>query len=558
MARDPLELRGFSPNPLTDTNDPPRGSSFAEAIKDAFVERLREHFAVNTPERRAELPTVRKYATPASGTDAYATYLAVLQEFPDLNERLPHVAVLGISGTEKPLAIGRPLIANVQAAPRVVGAVAEPFALPAAAAEVRRLTVAASSAPGSYSFMLSGIPMTVTTATGTEADAAAAIAAAIRAEPALEVFAVSARLATVDITLREQGVAFELGTVGTNLTASLVTAAGAAGEGRLRVRTWPGWKGAPTDSTFVFGATAFPAAAPAGAASAAGVADAIMDQARYILARGTSAGRLELRCGYPTPNEVEVLPADVSGGGVDVAVVLGLAVAGAGGTLTASSVNGAGVLVAASGTPWAAVVAGQYATLAGWTGANAGRWKVTAVGGGGASLTLDDPDGLLASETAPAGATWFVGLRDDWQNPLRPVAHRYLDMGADLTVALEVYAKDTTVRREVTDLVWRLVAADAELTHFAWYGRSVFDDTIPDEHIQIGLNRASSLAGDQDFARPGGDEKARVYSTRISVPCIAFRYRDRTVEIPVGPSAGLSWAFTADSAIEDDSLPGGG
>lgn len=549
MADDPITTRAHTVTPLTDGNDPPQFPLLLEAVKDAFVERLRTFFARDTitVARRSEVPTVRKYASGFdAGEDPYVTYGSIVQEFADQNERLPHVGVLTASGTTKSLTVGRPIIATVQASPRVTGTVAEPFALPSATHEVRTLTVSAVAA--SYTYAVAGVPFTTTGTFATVADAARAIAADLRGDPAVAQFVdVTSSGAVVTTTAVDAGRAFTL-TGGAGLTAALVTAAGVATDGGLTVRTLVGGRTVVT-STFVFTPRQF---ATIGAATAQAVADALNPQSLYVDARASS-GRLELRCKERTPNEIEVLPtADYT----DVAVLLGLAVAGSapvGSALTVNAAAGTATLTLASGTPFGTVVAGQYVTLAGWTdAANNGRFRVTAVTA--SSMTFTNAAAVAAVYGAGTAPTYFVGARDDWRNPARPVCRRYSGPSAELTVGLEIIAEDATVRRELVDLVWAFVDFLSEETHGVWYGRSVFDDARPGELIQVLLGRRSATSGGSDAQRPG-DGKMPVYTDRVQVPVTATYYVDREVRVPSGPSAGLQYAVEGTNFTHDDGLP---
>lgn len=91
---------------------------------------LREYFdRAQTAARLSELPTVQKYSIGyAAGTDPFETTVALLEEFPDVLENLPHVSVTAGSGRNRRMTIGRPTIATVQLPPRVETAI-EPYAL---------------------------------------------------------------------------------------------------------------------------------------------------------------------------------------------------------------------------------------------------------------------------------------------------------------------------------------------------------------------------------------------------------------------------------------------
>lgn len=129
--RDEIELRAYTATTPDDTEDPPRFGQLVETAKDAFVLALRRFFdRAQTAERLGELPIIEKYAIGQSvGEDPYVTTVRLLQEYPDLKERLPHISVTGGGARNKRLTVGRPLIDRVQLAPRVVGTGTEPFVL---------------------------------------------------------------------------------------------------------------------------------------------------------------------------------------------------------------------------------------------------------------------------------------------------------------------------------------------------------------------------------------------------------------------------------------------
>lgn len=131
MARDELELRKHEATEPADPLDPARFSQLAETTADAFVLELRKYFnRAQTVERITELPTIDKYAMGwAPGQDPLETVIQIAQDNPDLIENLPHVAVTAVSATNRPIAIGRPFVAQTQLSPRLLGSLPEPYAL---------------------------------------------------------------------------------------------------------------------------------------------------------------------------------------------------------------------------------------------------------------------------------------------------------------------------------------------------------------------------------------------------------------------------------------------
>lgn len=114
-----------------DLRDPPRFGQVLETTKDAFVSGLRKFFDdQQVPGRLSELPTVEKYmAGFEAGLDPFATTVEIVQEFPDILERLPHISVTTSGGRNRRMTLGTPYLATVQYPPRVEGSEAGPFDL---------------------------------------------------------------------------------------------------------------------------------------------------------------------------------------------------------------------------------------------------------------------------------------------------------------------------------------------------------------------------------------------------------------------------------------------
>lgn len=132
MSNDPISTRGFKSVVPDDSDDPPRFAQIVETSKDAFVLKLREFFDTSliNNDRLEEVPTIRKYeGNFNSGLDAEETAALVIRKNPGLLENLPHIAILGASGAQKPLNIGGRFLDHVQKPPRVITTNVEPYAL---------------------------------------------------------------------------------------------------------------------------------------------------------------------------------------------------------------------------------------------------------------------------------------------------------------------------------------------------------------------------------------------------------------------------------------------
>lgn len=130
-ARDDLENRRFKSTIPDDLNDPPRYSQVIETTKDAFVIEMRNYFnEAQSSGRIQELPTIEKYAIDfGAGLDPYETTVRIVQEFSDVDEALPHIAIVATSGEARRLSVGVPFVAHIQLPPRVTTRNAEPYAL---------------------------------------------------------------------------------------------------------------------------------------------------------------------------------------------------------------------------------------------------------------------------------------------------------------------------------------------------------------------------------------------------------------------------------------------
>jgi len=158
--------------------------------------------------------------------------------------------------------------------------------------------------------------------------------------------------------------------------------------------------------------------------------------------------------------------------------------------------------------------------------------------------------GTSANVLTELGLT--VGQADDSTNTARPPMNRYHN-GAEVTVNIDVIAVDPNVRRELADLVFSWATFWLERKHFELLGRSVFDETITEEHYQIIIHQEVSFGGEQDVARPN-DMKDKIHFQRVTVPVSTFMYLDRPVVIPSGAAQGDNWQTDADDVTPDADL----
>jgi hypothetical protein len=562
VERDRLERRDYKPTTPTDTEDPPQFGQVLETAKDAFVEELRQFFNqpnlnVTEPERREEIPTVRKYAVGfAPGTDPYETVQQIVTDFADTKEALPHVAVTAVQGTNNRLTAGQPFIAHVQLPPRVEGSAAEPYALLGAAVE--EWTVVVDTAVVGFRYVVElntqDFAYVALAGDGTQEIAAGLRDALRSAEPLVSI---SRTGSTLTIKAVEANVAFTSLTSSANTTATQVQAAGSpGGPETLELRTTPDRQN-PETETVVFRADRFPTANPVTAARAVDVARVINEQALNVRAKVVDVGgspgvRIQTggKFGQRTPNEIEVL----SGTSANLLAVLGLGTSavGAGPDTITGSPPDTNMTLSATGVGTAALAAtaagvDTYITLSGLgSPGNNGRFRIVSVPGAD-SVEYENAFGAPESFT---GATWFIGQRDSWRNPARPVMNRrHLSMR--LTVSVSVLAEDSNERDELHDLVLNQFAYYLEEKHFQIYGRTIFDEDFPDENYQISIAQEVSPAGQQTIPRQE-DGKGPIYEARVSIGCTLFWYQDRAVLVPSGPRAGESWVITSADVVPRD------
>lgn len=547
VERDPLERRNYAPTIPSDLEDPPQFGQVVETTKDAIVLELREFFdqpKLNTQdvERRREVPTVRKYAVGfAPGTDPYETTQQIVQDHADVGESLPHVAVTAVQGTNNRLTAGQPIIAHVQHPPRVQTTLAEPYALGASATEKWDLVVSAAVVGFRYVATLNGQDYEITGQPGEdEAAIARRLRDALRAtEPLVRL---SQRGETITVTASEVNTPFTL-TVSANLTAAQLIAAGIAATDSLTYRTLDDARQVVTE-TVTFYPSRFPLAAPASAALAVDVARVFNEQAQHAWAEvidvGGSPG-VRFRTRGRTPDEIEILPETSA----NLRTALGLGSSGSDITISGTSspftVTATGLGTATTASVEAGVSA--YVHLTGMpTTRNDGRFQVATIVDAD-TITIHNP--AARAETAPAAA-WFVGARDDYRNPARPVMTRR-HLSFRLTVSISALSESPNTRNELHDLVLSQFAYYLELKHFQLYGRGTFEpETYPDEHWQISIGQDIAPSGQAKVER-GGDPKDAIYEGRISLPVTLFMYQDRSVLVPSGPNAGQSWQLSADS-----------
>lgn len=535
---DQFDQRRHQPTILDDTEDVPKFGQVSETVKDALVHELRDFFRKDniTPEERAEVPTVRKYSIGfGPGEDPYETTQKIAQEYPDFDERLPHVMVSAVSGNNNQLSIGQPIIGQTQLPPRVQGANAETYALTDVQTQESTVTVATLVIPFAYTITVGGSPFTYTSVVGDTLETVArGLQDAMRQMlNSLLVFTRSG--ATLTLTATEPGQAYTIA-VSANLTSATIQAASTDSEpDKLVLRTTPDFR-TPVVEEIVFKPDRFPTANPITAALAADVAQVISEQGKYLRARTAElpgpANGFEILTGGPvggirTPNEVEVL----AGSSENAVTVLGLGDFGTGvlgDTIAAGP--GSNFTLSVAGATYATAQIGSYVTLSGLpalskNSRDGGRRLIVDVPvDGGSTLVFAGPGEAESFEDA----AWFIGLRDDWTNPSRPV-HNRRHMSWKMTVQIGVLTESANTRTELADLLLDRFSFRLEEKHFELLGRGIFDEAYPEELWQISVHKEVQHGGEQDVPRPSGDQKDKVYIATLTLPVTLFWYIDRVV-----------------------------
>ena len=555
MADDPILTRRYVTLTPEDTLDPPRFGQPTETVKDGILQTIRLFLQQQNaaPGRKTEeLPTFRKYALGyGPGTNPFETFSNIVQEYPDVLERLPHVAVLSATGTNHPMNVGRPQLGPTWLPPRITGTVAGPFAFARPVRATWTFTVTAAVIGFAYGFTIQGVPVAYTAVAGDTIDTIAFWLQANTLQTELNLY-VSSTLSSNTITIEwlAYGETMAVTGVSANITATntVVANPGVEAPQTLTFRTQPWLPGrVPEAQTEVvtFRPDRFPAGT-IGAASADVIAGIINEQARYARASSITVGvgtGVRLACGGRLggnggPNQIEV----VDDGG-DTAAQLGLAYIVNGAGADAFTRVGNTVTLTVAGAAFTPAMAGQAVTITGApSSVNDGTFTVTAVPG---ATQLQWTNNVGVAESA-VGVRVFVSQYDDSTNPARLAQNRFVQ-SFSFNVAFSVYAESANERTELVDLILSQWGFWLEDQFFAILGRGFQNyDAYPYECYQITVNYEVAYSGEADFVRPGGDGKDRIYEGRISVPVMLWWYLDRQVVVPSGPDVGDSWVLNAD------------
>jgi hypothetical protein len=531
MARDRIEERHFKATPPDDGDDPFRFGQAVESLKDAMILELRRLMTRSRQNAGTirEQPTIRKYSIDErSGSSPYDTFVQLHQDHPDTFERLPIVAVTSVSGTLKRDSIGRSFTGHIQHPPRVQ-TTPGPFTLAAPVVEEWTFEVTG----GDVSVSAFGVTWTVEDQGSPSATAA--ILAADAPVALREAVGVTVSGAVVRLRGLEPGVPFVVS--GTGGTALQVQAASSAEDyDELTLALSYGDPSAPSSVRFC--RVRFQTG---GNVPASTLASFIEEQVGGVKTVVREDDSLQIRTNAYGPNGIEVRYSAASLAFCDAAGLCETGPCAVGDSFVSNTLTVAGADFTG--------LEGRNVTLVGPSGEPWGVFPIVSVDGTG---VLSVSNAALGDQADLDGWTWFVGQKDDTNNPLRPIMNRY-QTRMDATIQIEVFASSANERRELADIVGTLFDFVLEDRHHVLHGRGAFDpETYPSEIWKAGLGAQISNQGRQEFPRPGSEQQ-KVHSLRYSIPWAIWQYIDRPLQWTTGPKAGQQQVL---ESVYDPTLPG--
>lgn len=304
-----------------------------------------------------------------------------------------------------------------------------------------------------------------------------------------------------------------------------------------------------------FTANRFPTGTPITAALAVDVARVINEQSartRASVVNLSGQNYVQVAAGgvidareSGTPTEIEA-STDVS---LNAQTVLGFSRTGditdIGGTVPSMTLTGP------SGR-WSSADVGRYLIVSNSDQPvfNDGRFLITGFSAGMGTDTLTYLNKYGRSETGSPG-TWFIGLRDDYKNPVRPPKHRYAH-AMDMSAQIDVFCEDDNTRGELVDLVLGFFTFFLESKYFTFFGRSTFDRTITSEWYQTVINPPMQSSSESEFPRPG-DGSGKIYVNSFVLNLTTSMYLDREVIVP--GTTNTPFILDSSNFSYDETLP---
>lgn len=303
-------------------------------------------------------------------------------------------------------------------------------------------------------------------------------------------------------------------------------------------------------STVVFSANRFPTSDPIGAALTQAIADEINAQTYHVYARAITVDDdifLQIEAGDSRDDR---MPIEIE---LDVTTSQNvLDVTGLGRTGSVTDIGGTRPNMSLTSDPASFTLSdlGLYVVVqdASKSYFNDGRFEIV----NGVDTTLAYTNKYGRTETG-SPATWFIGARDDIFNQDRPPKHRRV-MSMDAGVQIDVICEDENTRGELSDLIFSFFTFFLEKKYYSFYGRSVFDSTVADEHFQIVLKSDFRLGGETEIPRPSGDGTNKVYVSSFTANVICDQYIDRTAfwSGTTTPAIATPDNFTIDPELRTD------
>lgn len=292
-------------------------------------------------------------------------------------------------------------------------------------------------------------------------------------------------------------------------------------------RTTPDGLNEHLDSV-TFTANRFPSGAPIGAALAQDVANEINAQAAHVFAYTYDDGDdifLVVESGGSISGKEGRIPTSIEVDSMsDESTLDALGLGRVGDVIDIGGTRPNMTITTTSGSFSSADI-GRYIVLSDSTRSyfNDGRFLITNYTSGGVD-TVTYTNKYGRSETG-SPTTWFVGLRDDNTNTLRPPKHRYCMM-FDVDVQIDTICDDENTRGELVDLVLSFFGFFLESKFFTFYGRSTFDRTVPNEYFQIVINSPIRSSGENEYPRTG-DGTGKLYVNTFGLNLTISMYLDR-------------------------------
>jgi hypothetical protein len=154
----------------------------------------------------------------------------------------------------------------------------------------------------------------------------------------------------------------------------------------------------------------------------------------------------------------------------------------------------------------------------------------------------------IVGGTAISTIGFTVGQKSDYTSQ---VPYNRYCQSTSLDVAIEIVAEDPNIRTELSDLIWNFFAFQMDDRDYMFLGRSIFNDSIPNETYQVIIKPDSSMSGEQEIPRPG-DEKDKLYVNRVNVSVTTIQYVDRAVLVP---GTTTPFYLTPDKLVIDGTIP---